>query len=151
MAIDNEYGVAIAPNNARNIDSYVQKLQNKIKWAQKIAHEHNTKLMQWHKGYYNQKVKCMKLEVGDTVLVRIKAFGVDHKIADKWESDPYVVVSQMGEKPVFKVQKVGSIGTQNCRVVHRNMLYPMSNLRPEERETEEEIPTVLTKANILME
>ena len=30
----------------------------------------------------------MKIEPGDLVLVRVKAFGPDHKIADRWEQSP---------------------------------------------------------------
>ena len=37
----------------------------------------------------------MALDSGDMVLVRMKALGQDHKIADKWEQNPYVVKSQM--------------------------------------------------------
>ena len=36
-----------------------------------------------HKKYYDRKFKCMKLVCGDTVLVRIKTFGVNRKITDK--------------------------------------------------------------------
>ena len=41
-----------------------------------------------HKKYYDHKFKCMELVPSDTVLVRIKAFGVDRKITDKWEQQP---------------------------------------------------------------
>ena len=48
----------------------------------------------------------MKIEPGDLVLVRVKAFGPDHKIADRWEQTPYRVLSQLHNSPVFKVQPV---------------------------------------------
>ena len=47
----------------------------------------------------------MALAPGDVVLVRTKALGQDHKIADKWEQNPHIVISQMGNQPVFKVSK----------------------------------------------
>ena len=46
----------------------------------------------------------MALAPGDVVLVRTKALWQDHRTADKWEQNPYAVISQMGKKPVFKVQ-----------------------------------------------
>ena len=46
----------------------------------------------------------MALAPGDILLVRTKALEQDHIIADKWEHDLHVVVSQMGNHPVFKVQ-----------------------------------------------
>ena len=36
----------------------------------------------------------MKIVPRDLVLVRVKAFGPDHKIADHWEQVPYRVLSQ---------------------------------------------------------
>ena len=48
----------------------------------------------------------MKIEPGDLVLVRVKAFGPDHKIADRWEQTPYKVLLQLHNGPVFKVQPV---------------------------------------------
>ena len=48
----------------------------------------------------------MKIEHGDLVLVRVKAFGPEHKIADRWEQTPYKVLSQLHHSLVFKVQSV---------------------------------------------
>ena len=48
----------------------------------------------------------MKIEPGDLVLARVKAFGPDHKKADRWEQTPYRVLSQLHNSPVFKVQPV---------------------------------------------
>ena len=48
----------------------------------------------------------MRLEVGDQVLVHIKAFSTDHKIMNKWENDPYIVKECMSGKPVYKVKPV---------------------------------------------
>ena len=38
-----------------------------------------------HKRYYDQKMRCMKLEPDNLVMVRVKALTGDHKIADQWE------------------------------------------------------------------
>ena len=43
----------------------------------------------------------MALAPGDIVLVRMKAFGKDNKTADKWEQNSHIVLSQMGNQPVF--------------------------------------------------
>ena len=59
------------------------------------------------------------------VLVRIKALGQDHKIADKWEQNPYVVISQMGNQPVFKVQPRNVKDHEGIKILHQNMLYPI--------------------------
>ena len=46
----------------------------------------------------------MDLAPGDIVLVRMKALGVHHNIADKWEQGPPIVISQKGNQPIFKIQ-----------------------------------------------
>ena len=45
----------------------------------------------------------MKLAPDDIVIVRIKAFGLDHKIADKWKEAPYRVLSQLEGQPVYRI------------------------------------------------
>ena len=89
----------------------------------------------------------MKLAPDDIVLVRVKAFGADHKIADKWKQSPYRILIQLGSQPVFKIQEVGSEGDENIKVLHRNMLYPL--LTYEGTVTDKQ--TLLVKANMLMD
>ena len=80
-----------------------------------------------HKQYYDQKFKCMKIVPGDLVLVRVKAIGPDHKIADRWEQVPYKVLSQHNNSPVYKVQPVNKNTEQNVHTLHRNMLFPLQS------------------------
>ena len=77
-----------------------------MKWAYKKVDEDNIMEAARHNKYYNCKFMCMKLVPGDTVLVRIKAFGVDKKIADRWEQILYIVVDQILAQPVFKVKPI---------------------------------------------
>ena len=65
----------------------------------------------------------MALVPGDVVLVRMKALGQDHKIADKWEQNPYVVLSQMGNQPVFKMQPRNVKDHEGIKILHPSMLY----------------------------
>ena len=95
----------------------------------------------------------MKLVPGDTVLVRIKAFRVDRKIADKWEQQPYVVLEQMSNQPVFRVKPTSDDGEENVRTLHRNM-FPIQSSR--EDPEQESVPVqntniALQKANLLMD
>ena len=61
---------------------------------------------------------------GDLVL-RVKAFSFDHKIADKLQQTPHQVLSQMGRQPVFKVQEVGAKDQEGILVLYRNMMFPL--------------------------
>ena len=108
--------------------NYAQKLKARLRWAYRKAHEVNLKESARHKRYYDQKFKCMKLEPGDTVLVRVKAFGADHKIADKWEQKPYLVLAQRNNQPVYEVKLVDAPDDAPVRVLHRNMLFPIQSV-----------------------
>ena len=89
----------------------------------------------------------MKLAPDDIVIVRIKAFGLDHKIADKWKETPYRVLSQLEGQPVYRIQEIDSEGTDNIKVLHRNMLFPLLTLQSDVTSKQ----TVLVKANMLMD
>ena len=89
----------------------------------------------------------MKLASDDIVLVRVKAFGADHKIADKWKQSLYKILSQLDSQPVFKIQEVGATGDENIKVLVRNMLYPL--LTYEGTVTDKQ--TLLAQANVLMD
>ena len=71
------------------------------------------------------------LRPGDLVVVRVRAFGADHKIADKWESQVYRVVQQLYDKPVYNIQNIDTLA---CRVVHRNYLFPLRLLKESQDE-----------------
>ena len=89
----------------------------------------------------------MKLAPDNIVIVRIKALGLDHKIVDKWKETPYRVLSQLEGQPVYRIQEIDSEGTDNIKVLHRNMLFPLLTLQSDVTGKQ----TVLLKANILMD
>ena len=58
---------------------------------------------------------------GDLVLVRRKGFTTKHKIADKWETEPYEIVSQRSNwLPVYTV-----VRDDREKTLHCNMLFPL--------------------------
>ena len=46
------------------------------------AQKNNRKESECHKKYYGQRMRCMKLEPDELVMVRVKALTGNHKIAD---------------------------------------------------------------------
>ena len=95
IPIDVEFGLP-EPKHKESMSSFVGQLKKTLEQAYSLAREIDKEQMIRHKRYYDLKHKCMKVEPGDLVMVRIKAFGRDHKIADKWEAVPYRVLSQNG-------------------------------------------------------
>ena len=73
------------------MNNYIRKLQARLKWAFGNAKDFNQKEMNHHKQYYDRKVKCMALCPDDIVLVQVKAFGNDQKVADKREQSLYLI------------------------------------------------------------
>ena len=58
----------------------------------------------------------------------VNKFGTDHKIADKWEQDPWEVLSQRDDSPLFTIKNVA---TNEIRELHRNMLFPLRLVDPD--------------------
>ena len=123
IPIDVEFGLPeFQPKET--ISNFVGQLKKTLEQAYNLAQEVNSEQMGRHKRYFDQKHRCMKVEPGDLVMVGIKAFGRDHKIADKLETVPYRVLNQNGWKPVFMVQSIKGTGDKNVKTLHRNMLFP---------------------------
>ena len=66
--------------------------------AFKIAKDINEKESQHQKQYYDRKMCCQKLVLGDVVLVKEKGSSGNYKINDKWELHPYTVMEHMMDK-----------------------------------------------------
>ena len=123
LPIDLKFGVRTPDLVATSTKNYVEKLQKRLAWAYKKAQEVNHKESKRNKRNIERKVRCSKLEIGDKVLGRQKAFKKKHKIQDKWEEDVYVVVAQPNDNfPVFSVLNERS---KRSRTLHRNMLFPL--------------------------
>ena len=89
----------------------------------------------------------MKIVPGDLVLVRVKAFGPDYKIADHWEQVPYRVLSQYHNSPVYRVQPVNENTEENIHTLHRNMLFLLQSIRENETLSQNE---ALVQADLAM-
>ena len=74
------------------------------------------------KASHDRKTRFNRLEVGDLVMVKVNAFGRDHKIADRWEQVPHKVLKVLGHS-VFTVAPVNKLSksfnrTQGTAVPH---------------------------------
>ena len=109
----------------------MEKLKAQLKWALKVAKEMNDHESARHKRYYDQKYKCMKVVPSDLVLVRVKAFSPDHKIADQWEQTSFKVLAQHKDTPVYIVKPLGQENTDSIQMLYRNMLIAFQSSRKE--------------------
>ena len=81
---------------------YVQELKSRLEHAFQKANKFCNKEALRSKKRFDKTAKCSKLLPGDLVLVRRKGFTMKHKIADKWETEHYEIVSQRSDGlPVY--------------------------------------------------
>ena len=117
LAIDAEFGVKLSRKGFLDKGKFVEKLQQKLRWAQDIAIKADQKESARYKRYYDRKAKTVELKTGDIVLVRER---LSDKIQDKWGDATYVVISRPYENlPVYQVQPTEG---GKCKTLHRNQL-----------------------------
>ncbi len=127
LPVDLAFGLDIDQHKTKTVCEYTKSLRERLKQAYHIATEATKKAQARQKGYYDLKARATTLETGDRVLVKIVAFDGKHKIADKWEEDVYVILSQPNPAiPVFVVNKEN--GEEKRRTLHRNLLLPIGSL-----------------------
>ena len=98
---------------------YVQELKSRLEHAFRKANEFCNKEAIRSKKRFDKTAKCSKLLPGDLVLVRRKGFTTKHKIADKWETEPYErsLRDLMGYRSILLLEMTGK---ELC-----NMLFPL--------------------------
>ena len=128
----------------RTRQQYVDKLQERLKNAYKVAAEEAGKQTTDQKKGYDRRARAGVLQIGDRVLVKLLAFDGKHKIADKYEEYPYIVVEQQDSSvPVYTVRREDGQGRK--KVLHRNHLLPISDLPIPSRAEDEEKPKDSTR------
>ena len=103
-------------------EKYVKQLQSRLKWAYGVAQGRNEKEAARQKKYYDLKVCCTPLRVGDVVVPRQKSFRGKAKIQDRWDLTLYEVIEiPYPDMPVFKIRLQGDPEAKP-RILHRNLL-----------------------------
>ena len=121
LPIDIEFGVFVAELSEVITYKYVQELKKRLENAFQKANAFCEKEAIQSKQHFDRTARCSKLLPGDLVLVKKKGFTSKHKIADKWETEPYEIVSQRSDGlPVYTV-----VRNDRERTQHHNMLFPL--------------------------
>jgi len=111
--------------------SYAARLQERMRYAYRVAGEAARKRAGQNKTLYDRKVRENKLVVGVTVLVRNVNLQGRHKLAVSWERDLYKLVAiPYDNQPVFQVRRESGGGP--VRTLHRNMILPFTSIPVEE-------------------
>ena len=119
MPIDIEFRVFVPELSEVVTYKHIQNLKKRLENTFQKTNAFCEKEAIRSKQHFDRTVKCSKLLPGDLVLVRRKGFTSTHKIADKWESEPYEIVSQRSDRlPVYTVMR-----NDRERTLHHNMLF----------------------------
>ena len=102
LPIDILFGTNMADLKGNTSTKHVENLKLIIEWAYKTANEVMKKEQEQNKWHYNCKVRCMKLKVGDKVLLKHTAFKGKHKIQDGKIPSMKSFGQPLGKIPVFK-------------------------------------------------
>ena len=118
---------------------YVKELKEKLQYAYDMAKANAQKSSEKNKKTYDTRARAVQLEPGDRVLVKNVNIRGKHKIADKWESQVYIVKSWSPNLPVYTV--VNETGQGPERTLHRNLLLPCGSLPLDYQPAESQPPT----------
>ncbi|XP_060585420.1 myb-like protein X [Ruditapes philippinarum] len=108
----------------KSVNEYIEDLKKRMTSTREIVKEFNDKARAKQKEQYDIKAKAARINIGDTVLVKILRYEGKHKIADKFEEEVYEVIDQpIPDVPVFKLR---SIKSKKEKTLHRNHLHPVN-------------------------
>ncbi|XP_051238679.1 uncharacterized protein LOC127353460 isoform X1 [Dicentrarchus labrax] len=105
-----------------NVDKYVQSLGKDLREATTLAQTNISKQQAKQAKVYNRKMKGFSVEKGDRVLLANKGERGKKKLANRWESAVYVVVSKNDELHTYSIRHPV---TGRIRTVHRNLIMPV--------------------------
>ncbi|XP_058492814.1 uncharacterized protein LOC131464383 [Solea solea] len=126
LPVDLAFGLPLRDGEYKLHSEYVQRLKSHLEESYEIATRNAKKIAEKNKARFDRHVTVSKLEAGDRVLVRAVRLRGKHKLADRWESDIYVVVKQAGDFPVYTVRPENKEGP--LRTLHRDLLLPCGSL-----------------------
>lgn len=122
LPVDLAFGLPYQDSPQKSHSEYVKNLRSHLEESYLLASRRALKSAERNKTRFDKHVTNSSLEVNDRVLVRNVRLRGKHKLADKWESEVYVVVKRAADLPVYTVRPENKDGP--LRVLHRDLLLP---------------------------
>ena len=125
LALDAFLGLTANDTSSKETHEYNRKLQERLSSAYKKASEAAKATGCSNKEQYDEKATASLLQPGDLVLPRDISLCGRQKLAHRWESEPYVIISKPNpDSPAYGIRKA-TPGSRKTRVLHRNLLLPL--------------------------
>ncbi|KAG1955575.1 interleukin-1 receptor accessory protein-like 1-A [Pimephales promelas] len=125
LPVDLCFGTSPDGDYEVTFQQYVETMRHELQEAYQLAEETSLKNHQRNKQHYDKRVKPQMLEKGDRVFIRNLAQTGKHKLEDRWNSVPYIVVERLRNLPVYKLRL--ETGTGRVRTLHRDHLLPIGD------------------------
>ncbi|KAL1266423.1 hypothetical protein QQF64_002098 [Cirrhinus molitorella] len=122
LPVDLAFGLPHQDKPKQPHSEYVRQLKSHLRESYVLASRGAMKSAKKNKTRFDKSVTPSLLEIGDRVLVRNVRLRGKHKLADKWESEVYVVEKRAGDLPVYTVRS--ETGDGPLRTLHRDLLLP---------------------------
>lgn len=126
LPIDLCFGLEVDGDDTNTHHQYVEKLRQELRHAYQLASEASKKSHQRNKRRYDNRVRVHNLQEGDRVLVRALGIPGKHKLKEKWDLQPYVVLGKLPNLPVYRLKPESGKGI--VKTLHRDHLLPIGFL-----------------------
>lgn len=123
LPIDICFNTSAESEGTVKYQQYVENMKKELQNAYKLALESSQKSHERNKKQYDKKVKHQTLEEGDRVLIKNLGLTGKHKLQDRWNSLPYIVMRKLPDLPVYRLRP--ERGTGGIRTLHRDHLLPI--------------------------
>ncbi len=130
LPIDLTLGVPGTIPERRPYTTYAKELRGRLSHAYELASREMEKKCSANKQRYDAYAREATLEARDRVLVKNLSIRGKQKLADRWESTPYIVTRKIPDLPVYVVQPERG-GRE--RTLHRNLLLPFNAIPKKEQ------------------
>ena len=124
IPVDYQFPTIRDPPHKAKMEESVAELQKRLKEAFEVARHITSEEAVKQQRYYDRKAGAVALQPEDVVMVRTDRFVGKRKVKDRWEEGGFVVVKQLGDWPVYRVQcpPTGNQRKPQYRILHRNRL-----------------------------
>lgn len=112
----------VSGKDFKGLNDYVKNLKIRMKDVFRIVKDVVDKVREKQKEGYDFKVRGVRIDIGDRVLVKILVFEGKYKIMDRWEEKLYIVKEQLNvDILVYVVEREDGEGKK--RILYRNLLF----------------------------
>ena len=117
------------PPHQTKMEVSVAAMQKRLKEAFTVARHLTSEEAAKQCCYYDSKAGAAALQPGDIVMVCTDDFVDKQKVKDRWEDGGFIVESQLGDWPVYKVRCPTFDDWQKRKywILHQNRLLLVTN------------------------